>query len=349
MRSRASIWMVLVAAAGASAVQCTPPPANTAVSRFPHRTHLVRTKVDCYTCHGEIQQSEAVEGFVSPGYEPCKKCHGDSVGPQTHIAFNVAHTFSGTPGPRHVIFSHKNHRDRTNGQCARCHVDVQKDATTARILPSMATCLTCHQDDYAEANCTLCHRGGDLSKLRPETDIPHGADYVPRHHTDAIRARNLCMACHEESHCSSCHDTNAGLRAEVRRLDDVHGTYKHQGDFVTHHAIEARSNATSCVRCHEPSSCDTCHANNGVSGNVVGGATPHPSGWVGGDPGGPNFHGRVARRRIVECAACHEQGPATNCIRCHKVGAYGGNPHPSGWESSQGRGTTETCQYCHTQ
>lgn len=351
MRKRGTIVMIalLVAGAALAATHCTPIPAQSPVDRFPHRTHLVRTNVDCYTCHGNIRTSESVSGFVSPGYEPCKKCHGENVGEQTKFAFDASQTFSNLPGPQHVVFSHQQHRDPTAGQCTRCHQDVQKDAVTERILPDMATCLgSCHQADYDDVNCTLCHRGVDLTKLRPETDLAHGVDYVPRHQTDAVRARNQCMACHQEEHCSSCHDTSAGLRAEVRRLDDVHGTFRHEGDFLTRHAIEARSQPNSCVRCHEPSSCDTCHVQNRVSGNRFGATTPHPNGWVGGSPDNPDFHGRAARRRIVECSSCHEQGPATNCIRCHKVGAFGGNPHPSGWRSGRSKANTEICTYCHT-
>jgi hypothetical protein len=48
----------------------------------------------------------------------------------------------------------------------------------------------------------------------------------------------------------------------------------------------------------------------------------------------------------VSCASCHEAGPATNCIGCHRVGAHGGNPHPSGWQSTRGA-DAEMCGYCH--
>jgi hypothetical protein len=351
MSRRVSVVMlaVVMIAAAVAAVHCTPAATLSASDRFPHRAHLVKTNIDCYTCHQNIRTSDAISGFVSPGYAPCKKCHGEDVGPQTKFAFDPARTYSGTPSPRHVVFSHKQHRDVTAGQCTRCHQDVQKDEVTPRILPDMATCMgTCHSADYAEANCTICHRARDLTRLRPETDMAHGVDYVPRHQTDAVRARSQCMACHEEQHCSSCHDTSAGLRAEVRRLDDVHGTYRHEGDFVTRHAIEARTDSRSCVRCHEPSSCDSCHVQNRVSGNRLGASTPHPAGWVGSNPDHADFHGRAARRRIVECSSCHEQGPATNCIRCHKVGAFGGNPHPSGWRSGRSKANTEICAYCHT-
>ena len=144
---------VLGIAATAALVQCAPAPKVPEAERFPHRKHLVRTNVDCYTCHAGIRESDAITGFTSPGYEPCKKCHGENVGEQTKFAFDVKNTYSGTPSPRHVVFSHKKHREVTTGQCTRCHQDVQKDDVTPRILPDMATCLdSCHRDDYAEAN-----------------------------------------------------------------------------------------------------------------------------------------------------------------------------------------------------
>jgi hypothetical protein len=84
----------------------------------------------------------------------------------------------------------------------------------------------------------------------------------------------------------------------------------------------------------------------GVSANRVGARNPHPPGWVGSNPNARSFHGREARRDILLCASCHDQGPATNCIRCHKVGGFGGNPHPGGWRSTQSESST-MCRYCH--
>jgi hypothetical protein len=100
------------------------------------------------------------------------------------------------------------------------------------------------------------------------------------------------------------------------------------------------------LRCHTTDSCEGCHLERGVSANRLDAANPHPAAWVGSFPGDPNFHGRAARRDIAACAACHDQGPATNCIPCHRVGAYGGNPHPSGWRSARSENAT-MCRYCH--
>ena len=77
-----------------------------------------------------------------------------------------------------------------------------------------------------------------------------------------------------------------------------------------------------------------------------GGVSPHPVGWMSRDAGSPDFHGRAARREPLTCMACHDHGPATNCIPCHKVGGIGGDPHPHGYHPSRAR-TDAMCRYCH--
>jgi hypothetical protein len=75
---------------------------------------------------------------------------------------------------------------------------------------------------------------------------------------------------------------------------------------------------------------------------------PHPPGY--GVRGGEAFHGEDARLRIDTCVACHDQGPASNCVECHRVGGIGGNPHPSGWKDRFGtseRDVQTMCSYCH--
>jgi hypothetical protein len=57
--------------------------------------------------------------------------------------------------------------------------------------------------------------------------------------------------------------------------------------------------------------------------------SPHPPGFS--FPGSPDFHGPAARRDIASCASCHDQGAASNCVSCHRVGGIGGNPHPASW------------------
>jgi hypothetical protein len=157
----------------------------------------------------------------------------------------------------------------------------------------------------------------------------------------------LCQSCHAEKDCQVCHDLTSGMAPDRRHPDQLERKQVHRGDFMVRHAIEAQSQPARCQSCHEPEQdCDSCHVARGVSGNALGSRNPHPPGWVGSNTRASDFHGTAARRDLLACAACHEQGPATNCIRCHQVGGYGGNPHPAGWQSSR-EPASSMCRYCH--
>jgi hypothetical protein len=160
-----------------------------------------------------------------------------------------------------------------------------------------------------------------------------------------MRFELACQTCHEQTECVDCHDASQNLSIERRRPDAVERSFVHRGDFLSRHAIEASSDPRRCVTCHEPESCDACHAQRGVSASAEGGRSPHPVGWLG-DPASPSFHGRAARRDIYSCASCHDRGPATNCIECHRVGAHGGTPHPPGFRSQEPLSAVP-CRYCH--
>jgi hypothetical protein len=124
----------------------------------------------------------------------------------------------------------------------------------------------------------------------------------------------------------------------------------HRGDFLTRHPIEAKTDPNKCLKCHSISQCQSCHEDRRVSAGVKDKAgalvspDPHPKGW-GTQVSSPDFHGRAARRDVVACASCHDQGRASICVTCHKVGGFGGNPHPKGWSAWKSDGAM--CRYCH--
>ncbi len=234
------------------------------------------------------------------------------------------------------------------GQCIPCHAGVVDTKRPA--LPPMSQCFTCHehQAQWDRGECTPCHDPNDLRQTMPVTFLKHDAGFL-RHHGDVMAERQqaqLCQTCHTQAQCQSCHDVTQDLTVEARRPERIESGQVHRGDFMVRHAIEARSEPARCLSCHTVSTCDSCHAARGVSANVANPANPHPPEWIGTNTSSSDFHGTVARRDIVACAGCHEAGPATNCIRCHKVGAYGGNPHPRGWKSARGT-DAEMCRYCH--
>jgi hypothetical protein len=247
-----------------------------------------------------------------------------------------------------ITFDHDRHLAMADigGQCVPCHAGVVEKNTFG--LPPMKKCLTCHEHEaqWNRGQCTPCHQQNDLVRIMPRTFLRHAGDFIRTHGQAAAEEKQLCRSCHTQADCEGCHDVTQALAIEKRRPDAIEQDFVHRGDFLVRHPMEAQVDPARCLRCHEPATCDACHVERGVSGNGMSGRNPHPVGWVGNDVGSRNFHGTAARRDVALCASCHEQGPATNCIQCHKVGAYGGNPHPAGFRSSQS--TSEgMCRYCH--
>jgi hypothetical protein len=125
----------------------------------------------------------------------------------------------------------------------------------------------------------------------------------------------------------------------------------HRGDFISRHQIEAGADPTSCRKCHGSRFCDSCHTQQNLTGRTplgpLSARDPHPTGWAN-DKGGGNFHGNAARKNIVACAACHDNGADATCVGCHQSGGIGGNPHPSGWKKKTADiGKNPMCGICH--
>jgi hypothetical protein len=323
--------------------------ASNETPRFPHVVHLTQIEcgapgkpacMSCSTCH-----SPSEDGRVAklPEQSLCASCHEENPA-------RLARVLNARPERPYgeIAFDHEQHlsMEGIGGQCVTCHGGVLGHG--ASNLPEMAACFTCHehQRQWEQASCTPCHQRADLETILPVTFLRHDASFLRQHGTFAMTEETMCMTCHTESSCQSCHDQTQMMGVEQRLPEKVETQQGHRGDFMVRHAIEATSQPASCMSCHEPASCDSCHVERGVSGNAVGALNPHPMGWVGDDVDSKDFHGRAARRDLLSCAGCHEAGPATNCIRCHKVGAYGGNPHPSGWRSDRST-DARMCSYCH--
>lgn len=316
--------------------------------RFPHEKHLLRSpcggpgEPECLRCNGCHSPSERDRQHKLPEAALCERCHLDD---RTMVHRVLALKPEREAGKVH--FDHDRHlaMPEIAGQCVPCHAGVIRGGST---LPPMKECFSCHEHEkqWNDGQCAPCHDRRDLAQALPRTFLQHQGNFI-RHHGDlAVREGRLCRSCHEQTDCDACHDVSQNMTIERRRPEAVDRNFVHRGDFIARHAIEARSEPSRCVRCHEPATCDACHVERGVSGNRVNGLNPHPPGWVGNDPSVRTEHAREARRDIVLCAGCHEQGAATNCIRCHRVGGFGGNPHPGGWRSARSTGE-EMCRYCH--
>lgn len=317
--------------------------------RFPHRLHLTELACNapgkpacltCNTCHAATQPTRE---YKLPGPEACGSCH-------QRDAAKVEATLSLLP-PRvsgEIKIDHARHlaMPEIHGQCVKCHAGVVRAGEST--LPPMERCFGCHEHEqqWQRAQCAPCHTPADLRRATPRSFLQHDAAFMRRHGDVPAFEQPLCQSCHTQKDCQACHDVSQDLTAEVRAPEKLEGAFVHRGDFLARHAIEAKAAPARCATCHAPDSCDSCHLQRGVSGNARLARNVHPPGWVSNSPGFTSQHGLEARRDIVACAGCHEQGPATNCIRCHKVGAYGGNPHPRGWQSAR-EPSAEMCRYCH--
>jgi hypothetical protein len=347
MTARGALLTLFVALTGGvwfGACDRMPPP------RFAHEAHLTGIPWNepgskwlvCTSCHAGTRKTGA---RIYPEQALCDRCHAtDGKGklpaaPPGDEARALATS---------ICFTHEPHLRiaEINGQCTACHAGISDPTRAAASFPPMKACESCHERDIAEARCSLCHDPRDLAEILPQTFLRHDEGWIRRHGAAATREAKVCGQCHSDVSCKDCHDTSQTLPIEVRRPEAVTATFVHRGDFVTRHALEARSQPATCVRCHTPSSCDGCHVQRGVSAGAAGGADPHPRGWVGAPSSSPSSHGAAARIDIVSCAACHDKGPATNCILCHKVGGAGGNPHPRGFSSSRSP-RQATCRLCH--
>lgn len=318
--------------------------------RFPHRAHLTGIAcgapgqpacLSCNTCHAPSQQTRQLK---LPEAELCERCHhSDRPSVLPVLAVKPERPY----GEIHI--DHDTHLalPEIRGQCVPCHAGVVREGQAN--LPPMSQCFSCHehQSQWERGQCTPCHEQAQLARSLPRTFMRHDAAFAGRGHGPMASTQpQLCSSCHTQASCQACHDTSQAMTIETRRPEQLEQHQVHRGDFMVRHALEAASQPSRCLSCHEPQTCDSCHRARGVSQASLGAVNPHPPEWVGTNTRSSNFHGVAARRDVAACAACHEQGPATNCIRCHKVGAYGGSPHPPGWRSTQSI-TSEMCRYCH--
>lgn len=344
-----STWLLVLGLAVAVLAACTK---KQYLTRFPHEKHLSNAScgapgeppcLTCATCHAGVAQDKSQS---RPAVTVCTQCHADSA----NLTPFVTRPVPLAPDAHAIVFSHDQHLKMPDvgGQCIKCHSGAVSREASSALFPPMEACLNCHEHErqFEAGICTNCHAKQDLPRLRPESFARHDAVWLRHHGEGARRQEVLCQACHAEKDCTDCHDLFQNIQLEDRAPDAIERDLVHRADFMTRHAIEAAAQPTACVRCHEPQTCDGCHAQRGVSGNAVGALNPHPPGWTGSNTASPNFHGTQARRNLFECASCHEQGPATNCIRCHSSGGPGGNPHPRGWQSSRSPGEA-MCRYCH--
>jgi len=320
--------------------------------KIPHARHAA-AKVDCIACHeGVYDATDLAAPNLLPAEAKCLECHRDQKD-QRNCGFchtDVAQAAArGRPEPS-LRLSHAKHIDLVKEDCRRCHSALPEPLADRSHAPTMAGCLSCHPhgQEYADARCSGCHPSLAKFPLRPVTDFSHQGDFVHAHAAPARVSAQTCAQCHDATYCADCHARTVSTPIEVKYPERVDAQFIHRGDFLGRHSIEATADAAACRRCHGTSFCESCHQLQSLTPAAAAPRDPHPKGWS--FPGSAAFHGDAARRDIASCASCHDQGPRSNCIDCHRVGGIGGNPHPPSWlgrHTSAEIQSNGMCLYCH--
>jgi hypothetical protein len=321
------------------------------IIKVPHDRHRA-AGVECLACHETLYDQKSLATPTLPPEKLCLGCHAAEK-EKGNCGFCHTDVRRAAAWPAHepsLAMSHADHIERTKEKCSVCHTKLPEPVRSAAMTPSMATCLSCHEHraEYDEGRCRTCHTDLARFPLTPVSLFTHRGDFVREHARPARAASATCAECHEQTFCSDCHASTVAARVEVKFPERVDAYFIHRNDFVGRHTVEAAADPASCRRCHGSSFCENCHRAQNLSSLAANPRDPHPAGWA--MPGSASFHGTAARRDIVSCAGCHDQGARSICVDCHKVGGIGGTPHPPGWESRHPReeiARNGMCAACH--
>jgi hypothetical protein len=351
---KALVLLALVAGCGTAPPRPTPVDPPKDHIRIPHAVHA-KAQVNCITCHEGVYDETALGTAAEalPSEDTCLQCHKEQK-EKNNCGFchtDVQHAAKHALAEGLVKMNHQKHIERVKEDCARCHTELPEPFVTETTPPKMSECLGCHEhaQEYAQTQCAGCHPTLNRIALKPLSDFSHQGNYIRRHGGDARSSAENCAQCHDQTFCSDCHAKTVATPIEVKFPEAVMAQYIHRNDFLGRHSIEARANEASCRKCHGTDFCQSCHEAQNLTPIAANPRDPHPIGWT--IPGSGDFHGEAARRDIASCASCHDQGPRSNCVGCHRVGGIGGNPHPSSWLSHhdhkeiQSNGMCTTCHF----
>jgi len=331
MRRALLIALGVLACATAATVLGTSPSGDEIL--FPHARHK-QANVECITCHEGVYDAKTLAGNFLPKEATCLECHrkwkADNQCNKCHL--DVSHAATWAKREPRLKIDHSAHIERVKEDCSQCHSRLSEPQKPAPLSDGHAACLKCHEhaQQYSDARCATCHVDLASYPLVPLTQVSHQGDFLRRHANIAKSSEQSCAMCHDANFCLDCHARTAMVPIETKLVDRPDRRFIHRQDFLGRHPVDARAEPDTCRRCHSDTSCQTCHEHSRVAAGLSA-TNPHPPGWS--LPGSPSFHGLAARRNIQSCAACHDQGDASNCVNCHRVGGIGGNPHPAGFRS----------------
>ena len=343
---------------------------KTKILKFSHQQHIA-AGTECVTCHEVALKSDRAEDKNLPTHDVCQTCHEDQVKNTCNFC-HLGDEQKALPNPvREFRFSHAKHAGAQKMECTTCHKGLEEaNYASAKNLPTMTTCTTCHNDVKASGQCETCHT--NLTALRPAS---HTLGNFKKEHSFLARLNVMdaqCRNCHAESFCAQCHDASMltqlskaekiGMISPRTRGNDkaavLTGQMVHDINYRFTHGIDAKGRAADCQTCHNAQTfCNDCHVN---GSQALGGVIPTSHEAAGfttiGYGSGGGRHAQLAKRDIESCMACHDaEGGDPTCVKCHMDpdGVKHTNPrtHASGfmsdvhgeWHDNAGA----SCYSCH--
>jgi hypothetical protein len=338
---------------------------------FSHKFHLKEVGAGCATCHEGAKTSERSADRLMPTMPTCGECHDVEDKTQCGMCHKDLKRLEPVAIPaREIVFPHKKHVEIKGMTCERCHQGLDKaDLAGPGSLPTMAICMTCHQEITASQDCGSCH--SNLMTLRPRS---HKDDWIHEHNEHVRSGDITCTICHTQDSCQECHE-GANLVKATRATKDFYAPFSPQSgpqqtmtlkrvhtlNYRFTHALDVKGKERHCRTCHELATfCERCHR---PEGEVIrfkpewhGG--PDWGAIAGGVGTGGGRHAELMRRDAERCASCHDvQGEDPVCLLCHtdKTPGVGNDPktHKIGYGRDAGEGPwhedpNSICFTCHT-
>lgn len=350
------ILAALMAGAAAACKSATPVSKDTAEqprsTTFTHARHA--DVAECTDCHGDTAKSTRLGQAPLPGPAKCEECH-DSKAPDA--PGQAIRGLRPREANEHQInFNHADHlaRIQDKNPCLACHKARPEPGPARSWAPPMQACTACHyhEEEVAQTKCQPCHvslRRYALKPIEALAGFSHDKNFTLAHRDLAKNSAATCAQCHDQTYCANCHATaTAPVRPEIRFPEKVTANFIHRSDYVSRHQIEAAADPASCRKCHGSFFCESCHKEQGVSQQSLNSPGNRPPSHLSGN--WSTDHGRAARLNIVSCSGCHDQGAASICVQCHRVGGIGGSPHPRGYTTQHRHSdiaNNSMCRICH--
>lgn len=135
---------------------------------FPHDVHAAQYRMDCQFCHFSAERS--VDAGIPP-VSVCMGCHtmiaGENAPEEVTLVREYFQRGEAIPWKRvhkvadHVHFPHMRHID-AGYRCQDCHGPIEQQGVLEEPLEEwgkgkMGWCISCHVEQDASRDCTVCH------------------------------------------------------------------------------------------------------------------------------------------------------------------------------------------------